>query len=59
MNMILSAMRNHGRLSCAWVPTGNLRTPLACVWKEASPSLLTRTDQSPPTDDVGGIGLCA
>jgi hypothetical protein len=56
---VFSAIRNPGRLSCAWVPTGNLRTPLACVWKETSPSLLTRTAQSPLTDDTGRIGLCA
>jgi len=56
MNLVLSAIRNPGRLTCAWVPTGNARTPLACVWKEASASL-GRTDPSSPQE--GGIGLCA
>jgi hypothetical protein len=38
MNTVLSAIGNHGRLTCAWVPTGNPRTPLVCIWKEVSAS---------------------
>jgi hypothetical protein len=59
MNITLSAIRNPGQLTCAWVPTGNSRTPLVCVWREASTFLAGRTDQSSPEDEVGGIGLCA
>jgi hypothetical protein len=40
MNIVLSAIRNPGRLTCTWVPTGNARAPLACIWKEAAPSRL-------------------
>jgi hypothetical protein len=56
MNLVLSAIRNPSRLTCAWVPTGNARAPLACIWKEASASL-ERTDPSSPQE--GGICLCA
>ena len=59
MNIILSAIRNSPQLTCAWVPTGDPRKPLACVWKEASASEVERTGQSSPEDDMGRIGLCA
>jgi hypothetical protein len=59
MNIILSAIRNPGQLTCAWVPTGDSRTPLVCVWKEADLSLVGRTDPSSLKNDVGRIGLCA
>jgi uncharacterized membrane protein YhiD involved in acid resistance len=54
VNNILSAIRNPNRLTCAWVPTGDARTPLICVWKEASPSLVTRISQSSLEDETGG-----
>jgi hypothetical protein len=56
---VFSTIRNSRQLRCTWVPTGDSRTPLVCVWKEASPSLVTHTDQSSLADDIGGIGLCA
>jgi hypothetical protein len=56
MNIILSAIRNSPPLTCAWVPTGDPRIPLACVWKEASAFVLGRTDQSSLEDDMGGLG---
>ena len=56
MNLVLSAIRNPSRLTCAWVPTGNPRAPLACIWRGTSASL-GRTDPSSPQE--GGIGLCA
>jgi hypothetical protein len=56
MNIVFSASRNPGRLTCTWVPTGNARTPLACIWKDASASV-GRTDPSSPQE--GGIGFCA
>jgi hypothetical protein len=59
MNNILSAIRNSGQLTCAWVPTGDSRTHLVCVWKEASPSLIGRTDPSSLKNNVEGMGLCA
>jgi hypothetical protein len=36
MTIIPFEKRKPSRLTCTWVPTGNARTPLACVWKEAS-----------------------
>jgi hypothetical protein len=59
MNIILSATRNPGQLTCAWVPTGDSRTPLVCVWKEASLSLVGRTDPSSLKNDAERVGLCA
>jgi hypothetical protein len=34
-NKILT-LRTTGRLTCTWVPTGNPRNPLACVWTETA-----------------------
>jgi hypothetical protein len=59
MNNILFAIRKPNRLTCVWVPTGDARTPLICVWKEASPSRVGRNSQSSLKDETGGIGLCA
>jgi len=56
MNFVLSSIRNPVRLTYTWVPTGNARKPLACIWKDASASF-GRTDPSSPQE--GGIGLCA
>jgi hypothetical protein len=53
MNIILSAMRNSPQLTRVWVRTGDARTPLACVWKEASASVVELTAQSSPEDDMG------
>ncbi len=35
MNTILLAIRKPGQLTCTWVPTGDPRAPLVCIWKEA------------------------
>jgi hypothetical protein len=59
MNNNLSAIRNPGQLACAWAPTGNARMPLACIWREASPSQAERTDPSSLKNEPGGIALCA
>jgi hypothetical protein len=59
MDNIVSTIRNTGRVTCAWVPTGNLKTPLVCVWTEAQPSLSGCADQFSPKEEVGGIRLCA
>jgi hypothetical protein len=59
MNNILLTIRKTGRMTCAWVPTGNPRTPLACVWKDTESSLAVSTVQSAPTDEAGGMRLCA
>jgi hypothetical protein len=56
MNIILTAMRNSPQLTRVWVRTGDARTPLACVWKEASASVVP-AGQSSPEDDIGRIGF--
>jgi hypothetical protein len=52
MNIILSAMRNSPQLTRVWVRTGDARTPLACVWKEAS-APVGPASQSSSEDDIG------
>jgi hypothetical protein len=59
MNSILSAIRKPGQLTCAWVPTGNAKMPLVCVWNQASSTLAGGTEQSSSEDEEGGISLCA
>ena len=34
----LPTIRTSQRLICVWVPTGNPRMPLTCVWLEDAPS---------------------
>jgi len=36
MNNTLFAIRNPGRMICTWIPTGDSKTPLVCVWFETS-----------------------
>ena len=59
MNNILLTTRETGRMTCTWVPKGKPRTPLACVWTDTEPSLAAPTVQSSPTDEAGGLRLCA
>jgi hypothetical protein len=59
MNIILNANRNCPQLTCVWVRTGDARTPLACVWKEASAPVVEFANQSSLEGDIGRIGLCA
>jgi hypothetical protein len=35
MNNNRFAIRNPGRMICAWIPTGDSKAPLVCVWFEA------------------------
>ena len=56
MNIVLSVIRNLLRLTCAWVPTGDPRAPLARIWKGTSASEVGCTDQSSLEDDMGGLG---
>ena len=55
MDNILSTIRNNRRVTCAWVPTGNLKTPLECVWTEAQPSLADCPDRFSPNEEGGEI----
>ncbi|HEY4051877.1 MAG TPA: hypothetical protein VGM27_33905 [Acidobacteriaceae bacterium] len=59
MNNKLLTIRKTDRLTCAWVPTGDVRTPLKCVWVEAETS---RTASAPPSssnDGPRGMSWCA
>jgi hypothetical protein len=56
MNIVLSTIRVPRRLICVWVPTGNPRTPLACIWKDASASPGC-TNPSSPTKGDGSVHL--
>jgi hypothetical protein len=45
------------RLSCTWVPTGDAKRPLACVWVASKdPQIL---DTASSTDETGRMHLCA
>ncbi len=46
------------RLRCAWIPTGNPRMPLACVWADGNPRSSCR-EASSSNDESGGMLLCA
>jgi hypothetical protein len=55
MNTLFS-IRN--RMICAWIPTGDSKTPLVCVWFEAggprAASTMSSLDKEP-----AGMRLCA
>ena len=59
MKNFLSSVRKTGRLSCAWVTTGNPKNPLACVWTDLASSLTATAAHSSPSDEVGSMLLCA
>jgi hypothetical protein len=54
MNNTLLTTRKTGRMTCVWVPTGNPRTPLACVWKDADFKV-----EPSPTNEAGVFRLSA
>jgi len=58
MNNKLFTFRKTGRMTCAWVSTGDAKTPLACVWVEAEASGAASA-ASFSKDDARGVGLCA
>ena len=59
-NKILT-LRKAGRLTCTWVPTGNPRTPLACVWIDtAGTSARTSSPEAVSSNaNSGRLPLCA
>jgi hypothetical protein len=59
MNNILSKTQKSGRLTCAWVPTGDAKSPLACVWMEAGLSEASSSKRRSNDIDVEGMQLCA
>ena len=53
----LHLIRKPLRLSCLWIPTGNLKRPLACFWVEAG---APRAGSAASADsEAGGLCLCA
>ena len=56
-NRILT-LQKAGRLTCAWVPTGNPRNPLACVWAETA---ARKSAKAAPSSNVnsGRMPRCA
>ena len=59
MNNKLLTIRKIEGLTCAWVPTGDIRTPLACVWVEADASPKTSAATLAANDASRGHRLCA
>jgi hypothetical protein len=59
MNNKLLTIRKTTRVTCAWVPTGDIRTPLACVWVEAETPRTASARSSASNDEFGGKRLCA
>jgi hypothetical protein len=59
MNNKLLTIRKTGRLTRVWVPTGNIRTPLACVWVEADTFHPASAVPASSNDESGGMLLCA
>ena len=58
MNKKIYSLPDTGRLICTWVPTGDKRIPLACVWIQAE---APRADSASPSSKrrTVGIPLCA
>ena len=44
-------------LTCRWVPTGNPKMPLACVW--AGSTIAQAVSTASPTDEAARVHLCA
>lgn len=58
---LIHLIQKTGRLTCHWVPTGDPRIPLACVWSGANSKKTASTASSTPlsTDETRGMHLCA
>lgn len=59
MNNKLFTIHKTGRMACAWVPTGDTKTPLACVWVDVETSRTASATSSPSNDEAQGMRLCA
>ena len=53
----LRLVQNPVFLTCNWVPTGDPKMPLACVWTGSKPRQAVSTASF--TDDVERVHLCA
>jgi hypothetical protein len=47
-----------GRLTCAWVPTGNPKSPFACVWRVVESAHGSSPGHIPTNIEVGELRLC-
>ncbi len=52
----LHLVRKSAFLTCNWVPTGDPRMPLACVWTE---SKIQASSNAFSLDETGRMHLCA
>jgi hypothetical protein len=59
MNNKPLTIRKAGRLTCVWVPTGDIRTPLACVWVKADTFHPASAAPSSSNDEPEEVRLCA
>lgn len=59
MNNICFTTHKTGRLTCVWLPTGDVRSPLVCIWMETD--LLSGSSPKHKSSDaeVDGMQLCA
>jgi hypothetical protein len=57
MSKKLQLIRKTARLACNWVPTGDPKMPLACVWTGSKAVQASSTESS--ADENGRIHLCA
>src|ERR1700730_322419 len=54
MNDKLLTLGKARHLTCAWVSTGDAKTPLACVWVDAETSCTAPSAQTASNDESGG-----
>ena len=54
MNDKLVTLGKTHHLTCAWVSTGDAKTPLACVWVDAETSRTAPSAQTASNDESGG-----
>ena len=54
MNDKLFTLSKTRHLICAWVSTGDAKTPLACVWVDAETSRTAPSAQTASNDESGG-----
>jgi len=59
MSNKLFRLQKTGHLSCVWAPTGETKTPLACLWIEVDPAPTASSATSSPDNKEGGMRLCA
>jgi hypothetical protein len=57
MKNTLHLVQNTFYLTCKWVPTGDARMPLVCVWTEPKNAQAAITSSS--NDEAGRMHLCA